>query len=452
MKNLKLIAILMVCLTSILNAQTHDSIFITSTGTWTVPCGVTSVTVQCWGAGGGGEGGSGGYGSGGGAGGGYSINTAVSVTPNYTYTVTVGVGGAGGRYHASYNIACNGYKGGNSSFGIVVIAHGGDSAGGGNAGTHGGLDTYNGGSGYGYPSSLEGGGGGGGAGSNSNGTTATSTTGGAGGLQYGGKGGNGSLSAGTSGSIYGAGGAGGGSGYNGGAGANGLVIIRWIIPVPLIVTPVVLSNIGCFGGNDGSGSVSVSGGATPYIYSWIGGGTNATESGLTAGTYTVNVTDLYGCSASTSIIITQPLALSASMLNDSTVSVSGGTAPYTYLWTPSGATTTTATGLSAGTYTVLVTDVNGCNTSIIDTVHKNVTGINYVMNDKKSFNVYPNPSNGNLTIELENSSDNVKVYDMLGRQVFYSPLPAGHNLLSINAKPGMYFINVDGCSQKIIIQ
>ncbi len=445
------ITILMLCIASILNAQTHDSIFITSTGTWTVPCGVTSVTVYCIGAGGGGESGGTSDGFGGGGGGGCSTGT-VAVIPNNTYTATVGVGGAGGVYHNPS--AGSGSKGGNSSFG-VVIGYGGDSANATNGmGGIGGAGSHNGGTGGFNATYSFGGGGGGGAGTNNNGGTGGANgTGGTGGSLYGGTGGTGGNNvAGTSGLIYGAGGAGGMEAKNGGSGANGLVLIRWTNPAPLIVTPVVLSDIGCFGGNDGSGSVSVSGGTTPYTYSWIGGGTNATESGLTAGTYTVNVTDLYGCTASTSVIITQPLALSASMLNDSTVSVSGGTAPYTYLWTPSGATTGTATGLSAGTYTVLVTDINGCNTSIIDTVHKNVTGINYVINEKNSFNVYPNPSNGILTIELENSSDNVKVYDMLGRQVFYSPLPAGDNLVSINAKPGMYFINVDGSTQKIVIQ
>ncbi|MQP53770.1 SprB repeat-containing protein, partial [Flavobacterium sp. LMO9] len=108
-------------------------------------------------------------------------------------------------------------------------------------------------------------------------------------------------------------------------------------------------------------------------YSWApSGGTAATASGLSAGTYTVTVTDANSCTATQSFTITEPTALvatPASQTNVScnsgsngsaTVSVSGGTAGYTYSWAPSGGTAATASGLSAGNYTVTVTDANSC--------------------------------------------------------------------------------------------
>ncbi len=145
-------------------------------------------------------------------------------------------------------------------------------------------------------------------------------------------------------------------------------------------TPMTLSisgtNIKCNGGNNGSAAVSVSGGVQPYTYLWSpGGGTNSSKSNLTAGTYKVVVTDSNGCRDTASIILTQPVALAASIASfnnlkcygdnsgSATVSVSGGTPGYNYIWAPSGGTSATASNLPAGSYTVTVTDAHGCITS-----------------------------------------------------------------------------------------
>src|SRR5690606_16659043 len=143
-----------------------------------------------------------------------------------------------------------------------------------------------------------------------------------------------------------------------------------LLEASIALTNVV--NVSCFDGNDGSAMVTVSGGTAPYTYSWSpSGGTAATASGLTAGTYTVTVTDGNLCTTTRTSTIAQPTALTAttSQVNVSCnngsdgsalVTVSGGTAPYTYSWSPSGGTAATASGLTAGTYTVTVTDGNLC--------------------------------------------------------------------------------------------
>ncbi|WP_379092362.1 beta strand repeat-containing protein [Pedobacter sp. UC225_65] len=144
-------------------------------------------------------------------------------------------------------------------------------------------------------------------------------------------------------------------------------------PAALVATAGAVTNVSCNGGSNGSATVSVTGGTGGYTYSWSpSGGTAATASGLSAGTYTVTVTDANGCTTTQNFTITQPAALVAmasaqtniacngSATGSATVSVTGGTAPYTYSWSPSGGTGATATGLSAGTYTVTVTDANGC--------------------------------------------------------------------------------------------
>ena len=144
-------------------------------------------------------------------------------------------------------------------------------------------------------------------------------------------------------------------------------------PTALVATAAAQTNVSCNGGANASATVSVSGGTSGYTYSWApSGGTAATATGLASGTYTVTVTDANGCTTTQNFTITQPtvlLATAAAQTNVScnggsngsaTVGVSGGTSSYTYAWAPSGGTAATASGLRAGTYTVTVTDANGC--------------------------------------------------------------------------------------------
>jgi len=148
----------------------------------------------------------------------------------------------------------------------------------------------------------------------------------------------------------------------------------------LSASTTVTSNISCYSGNNGSISLSVSGGTTPYTYLWNTGATSQNLSSLAAGNYSVVITDANGCTETTTAVISQPAgALSASILVSQAVfcrggnngsinlSVTGGTAPYTYLWN-NGATSQNLSGLSAGSYTATITDANGCNASVTGTI------------------------------------------------------------------------------------
>ncbi|WP_433763885.1 MBG domain-containing protein [Flavobacterium ginsenosidimutans] len=139
-----------------------------------------------------------------------------------------------------------------------------------------------------------------------------------------------------------------------------------------LTTSISKTDVSCNGGSNGSATVTTTGGTGVYTYLWApSGGTDATASGLIAGTYTVTVTDANSCLITETVTIDEPTALTASttktdVLCDqanngtATVTASGGTGTYTYLWAPSGGTAATATGLSPDTYTVTVTDANGC--------------------------------------------------------------------------------------------
>ncbi|MEI7662513.1 MAG: T9SS type A sorting domain-containing protein [Bacteroidota bacterium] len=155
------------------------------------------------------------------------------------------------------------------------------------------------------------------------------------------------------------------------------VTVTDVITEPSAALAVVISgqtNVQCHNGNNGTITVSVSGGTLNYSYMWSNSQTTATAGSLTAGTYTVTVTDAHSCWVTTSTVVTQPAeSLTADAVqthsvlchgnNDgiATVTASGGTTGYSYLWNTSPAqTTNVATGLTAGSYSVTVTDSHSC--------------------------------------------------------------------------------------------
>jgi len=147
-------------------------------------------------------------------------------------------------------------------------------------------------------------------------------------------------------------------------------------------------NISCNGGSNGNAAVSISGGCLPYSVVWSNGATTLGISGLSAGNYTATVTDDNGHVTTQSITLTQPpVALSTTLGPDQsyefactcatlTPSTSGGSTcqPYAYSWSTGAATTsvTVCPGQTA-TFTVTVTDINGCTSSDVISILKPAT-------------------------------------------------------------------------------
>ena len=159
-----------------------------------------------------------------------------------------------------------------------------------------------------------------------------------------------------------------------------------VIPNP-IINISGLTNVGCYGGNNGSISVIAQGGTPSYDYLWNNGQTTSTINGLSIGTYTVLVTDDLNCSSSMTFTISQPLGemgitstiVNTSCLNTSTgsidLSILNGTPTYIYSWS-NGATTEDISNLPSGDYTVIVTDALGCAINATITVEDPINPMN----------------------------------------------------------------------------
>jgi hypothetical protein len=234
-----------------------------------------------------------------------------------------------------------------------------------------------------------------------------------------------------------------------------------LITEPSAITNVVAStrtNVSCYGGNNGSVTVSNPlGGTPPYTYLWNTNPVQVTQTAtnLIAGNYIITVTDSKGCTATSSVTITQPQQLSnvnattlqhvkcngASTGNVSVSNPIGGTPPYTYKWnTIPEQRTQIATNLPAGTYSITVTDFNGCALTSFTTINEPTKMTNVQASIVNSLKCYGD------------TDGSVKVSDPKGGTPPYTfqwnTVPVQNAQTAINLKAGEYTVTVtdaNGC-------
>lgn len=222
---------------------------------------------------------------------------------------------------------------------------------------------------------------------------------------------------------------------------------------PLVISVTNINQVSCNGANNGNVSVAVSGATGPVSYLW---NTNPPQSGpsisnLASGSYVLTITDSLGCQDTLTTTITEPSPLSlqtnatSTGCNQSTgsaaVIASGGTTPYTYAWNTNPVQTSfQINGLSIGSYTVTVTDANGC-TGISQAT---VQGINAPTVIASSIPACGD-SNGSASVSVTGGS--------VPYSYSWSP-SGGNNPVISGVSAGVYqctITDASGCSQTISI-
>mgnify|MGYP002859805407 CR=1 FL=1 len=289
-------------------------------------------------------------------------------------------------------------------------------------------------------------------------------------------------------------------------GPGGRTQITVFVEPPIAATFSAVTNVTCNGGADGLATATPTSGTGPFTYSWSpSGGTAATATGLGNGTYTCTITDANGCIGSSTVSITQPAAIVVSQsvtlcagqtltvgsntysstgvytdvlasvngcdstvttnltyaapidvstsvsLNTITAVQSGGT----YQWIDclnnnapvAGATSQSFTPSAVGDYAVIITIGNCSDTSACVSFS---TGINDV--PVTAVNVYPNPTNGELNVELFSNSNDaiVNVYSVAGQLILAQRFTTTKTTLQLPEANGVYIVEVITNGQKQI--
>lgn len=221
-------------------------------------------------------------------------------------------------------------------------------------------------------------------------------------------------------------------------------------PLPMMINSSI-ADVVCSGGNNGVIDLGVTGGINPYWYSWSNGEHTEDVFNLSAGTYSVSINDMNGCNATSTFVVTEPNSplIVNGNITDATgqttadgsidITTTGGVAPYTFLWS-NGSTSEDISGVTPGSYTVTITDANGCATSGVYTVGYNI-GISEP-GSQSGITVYPNPAHELINVDAGSVKiDKVEVIDVLGQVMLDAqPNTSKVQLNTENLSAGVYFV------------
>lgn len=228
-------------------------------------------------------------------------------------------------------------------------------------------------------------------------------------------------------------------------------------PIAITLTPIAVS---CNGGNNGSISAVATGGTPAYVYQWSVPGNTATLNGLSAGTFSLTVLDVNGCSAQNSTTITQPAALQISLTgtaiscvgnNDGTIQslAQGGIVPYSFTLSSNGAVIQTNnsgqfSGLAAAQYTVVITDQNNCiNQATINLAAAEADVIEWSVDSTSCFG--PQYQDGSVSIAGLTLSNQPYQY-----AIDNGPLQYSGEFFNLSAGPHtLLVVNAFGCSTNV---
>lgn len=211
-------------------------------------------------------------------------------------------------------------------------------------------------------------------------------------------------------------------------------------------------SVSCYSQCDGSASVTASGnGSLSYNWNDLNASDSTFADNLCPGYYSVVVTDPAGCSATDSVLVLAPdsLIISISSTDDTgscngsaSALVSGGTPPYSFAWNdPMNQTLDSISNLCNGTYTLILTDGNGCSSSIqID-----IDDINSLLeNESKLISIYPNPTQALLNITTDYTGNiHWSITEVNGKEILKGNAVSNSFQVNVNELAnGLYFFNI----------
>ena len=229
----------------------------------------------------------------------------------------------------------------------------------------------------------------------------------------------------------------------------------------------IYSDIKCFASNDGIINVAPAGGVGTYNFNWTGpdGFISASSSltGLKPGIYTMVLTDGGNHTVTQTFTIQQPALITMESIitkagqNQSNgaidLTVTGGVQPYTYVWS-NNATSQDISGLAAGSYTVTITDNNGCISEATFTVG---TTAAYDEGSDLVYKVYPNPTNDKVYIDINSAELNgteMRITDINGKVLVRKQIQSNEGKIEIDMssfKSGVYLLK-SGNNKKSVIR
>lgn len=188
----------------------------------------------------------------------------------------------------------------------------------------------------------------------------------------------------------------------------------------------------------------------PYTFQWSNGSSNAEIENLQNGSYSVTVTDAFGCSQSQSASVFNIPAISLQLQTqpsqngnfcESTVTVEGGTPPFSYAWN-NGQTAQTANDLPGGQFSVTVTDASGCTSvqtgSCVPVATNEIEGIDF-------YALKPNPANSYLSIQIQLSQQEhlrLRLFNPIGQQLYEKSFDSNgiEETIDLNFYPSGFYL------------
>jgi hypothetical protein len=235
------------------------------------------------------------------------------------------------------------------------------------------------------------------------------------------------------------------------------------------LSALTTSRVSCASLSAGTATVTAAGGSPvdPYTYLWNNGVTSYTVNNLTAGTYYVTVTSGIDTVMDSVVVVADPTPIAITVTSQSvdsnavnaiasaTISVTGGTPPYTYRWN-NGDSTAAIDSLAPGTYRVFITDSLGCRQTDSVVIRNLTAGIATTTEIKPQMSLFPNPTHNLLNVLIESPvsiSARIEAIDMTGKVVYSSAANVSNHYSQVidvsKFSNGVYILQLSSENQSI---